>query len=210
MRFVIPPVQADNQERSEMTVACRDCDRIPKVENAGHVILRKGKRVQVMHNGVEVLADGYYGSWMTEIIAGLRGHHEPQEELVFDAILKAVPQAATMIELGGFWSYYSLWFLRGFPRRRAIVVEPDPNHLQIGKTNAEINSANIDFVHGSIGAHSKFHGRFSTESAGEQVMRQVTVSELLEQHQIDHLDVLHCDIQGSETDVIESCNDLFQ
>lgn len=36
-----------------------------------------------MHNGVKVIAGGYYGSWMTEIIRLLQGHHEPQEERVF-------------------------------------------------------------------------------------------------------------------------------
>lgn len=41
-----------------------------------------------------------------------------------------------MIEIGGFWAYYSLWFLKDAPERRAIVIEPDPAHLDIGRQNA--------------------------------------------------------------------------
>jgi hypothetical protein len=35
---------------------------------------------------------------------------EPQEELAFNEVLKHIGPHANMIEIGGFWSYYSLWF----------------------------------------------------------------------------------------------------
>ena len=87
-----------------MTTSCRDCDHIPKVAGAGEVVEENGQRVQIMHNGVRVIAGGYDGDWMMEIIRRLKGHHEPQEELVFHEILKTLPEQATMIELGGYWS----------------------------------------------------------------------------------------------------------
>lgn len=59
-------VQIDNQARVEMTVRCRDCEAIPKVPEAGHVLMENDTRVQVMHNGLRVVADGYYGAWTTE------------------------------------------------------------------------------------------------------------------------------------------------
>jgi hypothetical protein len=50
---------------------------------------------------------------MTGIIERLGEHHEPQEEV------------------GGFWSYYSLWFKSQHgDKRQAYVVEPDPNHIE--------------------------------------------------------------------------------
>jgi hypothetical protein len=54
--------------RVRMTVTCRDTDRIPKVPNAGEVELFDGCRVQIMHEGSRVLAGGYHGEWMMEII----------------------------------------------------------------------------------------------------------------------------------------------
>ena len=82
----IPPIMLDNAARADMTVSCRDCDLIPKVPDAGKVISFEGKPVQIMHNGVRVVAGGYYGDWMTSIIERLQGHHEPQEEAVFHEI----------------------------------------------------------------------------------------------------------------------------
>src|SRR5690349_9262709 len=98
-----------SRNRIEMTVGCRDSDPIPKVPDAGEIRMENGQQVQIMHNGIRVISGGYHGEWMSEIISRLAGHHEPQEELVFHEILKHVGTKATMVELGGFWSYYSLW-----------------------------------------------------------------------------------------------------
>jgi len=92
-----------NQARIEMTMRCRDADCVPKAHNAGAVITEPdGTRVQIMHNGIKVLAGGYYGDWMQDLITRCKGHHEPQEEVVFHEILKYIQPTATMIELG--WS----------------------------------------------------------------------------------------------------------
>jgi hypothetical protein len=82
------PLSAEERRRVELTVSCRDTDPIPKVPGAGEIRIENGIRVQVMHEGTRVLAGGYFGDWMSEIIRRLRGHHEPQEELVVHRILK--------------------------------------------------------------------------------------------------------------------------
>jgi FkbM family methyltransferase len=199
------------RSRIEMTVSCRDSDPIPKTANAGKVIHERGRSVQVMHNGVRVKAGGYYGDWMTEIIQRLRGHHEPQEELVFYEILKLIPPRAKMLELGGFWSYYSLWFLNDAPDlRRSIVVEPDPHNLEVGRTNAEINGRQIEFIQACVGETSAEPKPFEAEAAGTIFVPQVCVSDLLEARGIGHLDILHCDTQGAEVAVIQSCEALLR
>jgi FkbM family methyltransferase len=204
------PVSRDTRFRIEMTVGCGDCAAIPKVLNAGRIVTEDGERVQIMHNGTKVLAGGYHGEWMSEIIERLRGHHEPQEEAAFHEVLRHVPAAATMIELGGFWSYYSLWFLRQHAgTRRAVVVEPDPHHIAIGRTNARLNECEIEFVQASVGGEGIRECIFQAETAGEIKIPQVTVPQLLAERGIATLDVLHCDIQGAETDVLQSCLPLF-
>lgn len=194
-----------------MTVGCRDSDAIPKVADAGKILTEDGREVQVMHNGVRVLAGGYHGDWMAEIITRLHGHHEPQEELVFDEVLKHIPAEATMIELGGFWSYYSLWFLNQAPMaRRSIVVEPDPNNLNVGRTNAAINGRHIEFVQACVGDEEREPRPFSSETAGQILVPQVSVPGLMGKCGIAHLDILHCDTQGAETAVIHSCETLLR
>lgn len=205
------PIRDALRSRIELTVSCRDSDPIPKVANAGSVVQESGRRVQVMHNGVRVKAGGYYGDWMTEIIQRLQGHHEPQEELVFHEILKHVPPRAAMLELGGFWSYYSLWFLNEAPDvRRSIVVEPDPQNLDVGRTNASINNRQIEFVQACVGEISAELQPFEAEAAGRILVPQICVQDLLEARGIEHLDILHCDTQGAETAVIRSCETLLQ
>jgi len=132
-----------------MTVSCRDCDAIPKVDRAGEVFEYRGETVQLMHNGVKVVAGGYHGDWMSQIINRLRGHHEPQEELIFHEIMKYIPASATMIELGGFWSYYSLWFLANNAKRRSaqenqVLYLLDSFALHLGRsTDPPALSANV-------------------------------------------------------------------
>lgn len=209
--FHFPAVIMDNVARAKMTVSCRDCDSIPKVEQAGEIVSVDGKNIQIMHNGVRVVAGGYYGEWMTDIIRQLGGHHEPQEELVFHEILKCVSPQATMLELGGFWSYYSLWFLSSHPdQRRAIVVEPDPNHLSVGRANAALNDREITFIQASVGRESAQIRTFRTESEGDIQIPQISVPLFLQEHAITFLDILHCDTQGAETDIIASCESLLR
>lgn len=205
------PIARDERFRVEMTASCRDCDKIPKVTDAGQIVAEHGEHIQIMHNGVKVLAGGYFGDWMAEIISRLQGHHEPQEEAVFHEILKLLPPTATMLELGGFWSYYSLWFLQDAPsNRRAIVVEPDPAHLAVGLTNARLNGRHIDFIQASAGAAAIENQDFLTETTGRITIPQIAVPELLAKKGITCLDILHCDTQGAETAILQSCMDLFR
>jgi FkbM family methyltransferase len=204
------PIIRDVRFRIEMTVSCHDCASIPKVMNAGQIVTEDGERVQIMHNGLRVLAGGYYGDWMVEIITRLCGHHEPQEELVFYEVLKHLPAQATMIELGGFWSYYSLWFLhQNAATRKAIVVEPDPHHLAIGCANARLNDRKIAFIQASVGSESISERDFLAETSGLIRIPQITVAQLLNDYKIARLDLLHCDAQGAETNVLRSCMGLL-
>jgi FkbM family methyltransferase len=193
-----------------MTAGCPDCAAIPKVANAGQIVTESGKRLQIMHNGIKVVAGGYHGDWMAEIITRLSGHHEPQEERVFHEVLKHVPPQATMIELGGFWSYYTLWFLHQHSAmRRAIVVEPDPHHLEIGKANARLNGRQIEFLQANVGPEGIAEHDFQAEASGQIRIPQVSVPQILDEHGIPRLDLLHCDIQGTETGVLRSCMEIL-
>ena len=208
MQFM-PPTLLENSARVELTVRCTDSDVIPKVPDAGQIVTENGRRVQIMHNGLRVVADAYYGVWTTEIIRRCRGHHEPQEEAVFHKLLEHVSDTATMLEIGGYWAYYSLWFLKNAPGRRAIVVEPDPAHLAVGQENAALNNCQIDFVQGFFAGDDPSMAPFQTEASGTIELRRLNVPDLLAEKNIQLLDILHCDAQGVELDVLLSCADLL-
>lgn len=178
------------------TINCPDCDDIPKVENAGEIRTGAMGEYQIMHNGIKIRKGCYYGehtSWMTDIIYGLSGHHEPQEERVFYEILKYIPDNGTMLEIGSYWAYYSLWFAFSVKNANNYMIDTTDFYLAVGKDNFELNNKNGTFDFGHIGYYP------------EHTSPQLFIDSYLESKGIDHVHVLHSDIQGAELEMLESC-----
>lgn len=188
--------------RVRLTVAVDDCDALPKVPDAGEVVQRDGRQVQVMHNGVVVEAGGYFGDWMAEIVRCLRGHHEPQEELVFARVLEHLRAtgltAPRVVELGAFWAYYSLWALQEFPDAQVVLLEPDPANLELGKRNLALNGRTATVVHGVMGREPGATQEFGNLDGSVTQVRQYDLEGLLQETGLDRVDLLLCDVQGGE------------
>lgn len=197
----------DPLDRAVMTISCRDSDGISKVADAGQIRDEGGLRVQVMHNGLKVLAGGYYGAWMSQIIRGLRGHHEPQEELVYSHLLQYVRHDSLMVELGSFWAYYALWYLREIPQSTALCIEPDPLNMEVGKRNAMLNAVaqNIRFVEAWVGENDCETYVAQCESTGEpRALPCVNMGGVLRIAGASQIELLHVDTQGAELPFIRS------
>jgi FkbM family methyltransferase len=206
----------DVRRRVALTVSCRDADSIAKVEHAGEVLQRDGVRVQVMHNGVLVEEGGYYGDWMTEIIRSLRGHHEPQEEVVFYRIIERLrgSEAPVMVEFGSFWAYYSLWFCSALADAgaRAVAVEPDAAYLEVGRRNAALNraSAAVTFMPGAIGADPGEQMDFVAESdGGTHRVVQHDLHSVMNDAGVEYADLVLADVQGAESILLERARGDF-
>ena len=192
--------------RALMTIGCRDSDPIPKCELAGKIIESNGELVQVMHNGLKVQAGGYYGDWMSHIIRSLEGHHEPQEELIFYHLLRYVRNSSLIVELGCFWAYYSLWYLREVPNSTAIGIEPDRD-LLIGQHNANLNklSNRIEFINAWIGGQELQNYSAPTENSSKPISLPMHNGEsLIGLSGGKVVELLHLDTQGAELDFIKS------
>lgn len=188
----------------------RDTDPIPKVHGAGEVGDVAGTPVQVMHNGVIVERDCYYGPWMTEIIHTLRGHHEPQEEWAFHQIvqrLRGDTPTPVMVEFGSFWAYYSLWLAHEIPGAACVLVEPDEQHLDVGLRNFALNDVTPHAVRrAAVGAEHGGSVALEAESTGEtSAVPVVSLDGLREELQLERVDVVLCDTQGAELDAIAGC-----
>jgi FkbM family methyltransferase len=198
------------ERRIAQTVAVRDTDALPRVDEAGDVIERDGRRLQVMHNGLVVVADSYYGDWMTEIIRRLGGHHEPQEEVVFAAVLRRLAAseviAPAMVELGAFWGYYAMWFLRELADAgaRALLVEPDPGNLDLGRLHLQLNGLQATTLRASVGTEHGRRSAFRCERDGRvRLTREVTLPGILDEQELARVDLLLCDTQGAETELLQ-------
>jgi len=205
-RPIVEVLDPAERARVELTVSCNDCSTIPKVANAG-AIERVGEQVvQIMHNGIPVLAGGYYGEWMSEIIHRLEGHHEPQEERVFHEIVERVHASGAdspgIVELGAFWSYYSLWFLHRCDNARAVLVEPDPSHLAVARVNLALNDAEALVLQAAIGT-AREDRSFVCESGDVVEPEWLTLAQILDRAGLERAEVVVSDIQGAETALLE-------
>ena len=155
-----------------------------------------------MHNGTKVMLDAYCGKWMTKIIKKLKGHHEPQEEKVFYEILKKIPNKSIMLELGAYWSYYSCWFHNEKKESKNYMIEPSQRCLEIGQINTKLNNFEGDFTLGFIGAQSANNCRFINSDGSEQFLNKICIDDFLVEKNIEHINILHSDIQGAEYDML--------
>lgn len=206
------PFVMTETERAQMTISCHDADDIPKVKNAGKIMEKDGQNVQVMHNGLLVKSGGYYGTWMADIIKALKGHHEPQEEKVFYEIVKRIDSGGTMIELGSFWAYYSLWFNKVVKNARNVCCEPDENNIKIGEINANLNGADLTFVKGAAGCEKGKIINFPMDSRPGEVVEVpiIPTDELVEMNKLDRVDLLHIDVQGVELESLEGARKTIE
>ncbi len=194
-------------ERAQMTIACHDADELPRVKNAGSTTTIKGVKVQIMHNGLVVKKNGYQGEWQAETIKTLKGVHEPQEEKVFSEVIKRLKGPATMMELGSWWSYYSMWFVKEVPNAKAICCEPDPTNLELGRANIALNgfkeSKEFTFYAAAAGSRDGKVINFTNEDGSQIKIPIRTVDSIIDEQKLARVDLLHLDIQGVELDALK-------
>jgi FkbM family methyltransferase len=156
-----------------------------------------------MHNGIKVFTDSHYGDFNVEVIRKLRGHHEPQEEAVFEKVLQQVAESSTMIELGSFWAYYSMWFKNRVPNSKCYMLEPMT--LQRGIDNFKLNNLDgTEFVEAAIGETTR-EIDFTHWDGTRHKMPQWSVDEFMSSRSIARLGILHADIQGAELAMLQGC-----
>jgi hypothetical protein len=162
-------------------------DRDPRagVVEDGLVWLHNGNRVPVEGEGA------YYGR-LSEILIINRGVHEPLEEYVFQELMRILPDNPMMLELGAYWSHYSMWMKRLRPHSKVFMIEPSEENIKAGRANFARNGFDGEFIRSMVGRQSFKVDRF------------------LSKHGYPRLDLLHSDIQGYETEMLEGCAESFR
>lgn len=174
------------QNRIDEVLQSSDLKLIPTVDNAGQIV--RGK--QVMHNGLKVYIGSYYGPEFTKMFILSKGIHEPQEERIFMEVLKGLPPGALMIELGSFWSFYSMWFNKEIPGAVNIMVEPDSFNIGQGKRNFRLNKMKGEFIRSYVGR------------AYNEKENILSIDKLVQEKNIGFIHILHSDIQGYEYEML--------
>jgi hypothetical protein len=174
---------------------CSDIHKIPKVINAGEIIDKEGTSCQVMHNGVLIHTGCFHQTGMTNLIQALKGHAGPQEDTLFHQALNYIGAGGTMIEVGSFWAYYSLWFNKRISKAKNIMIEPVPLKLEIGQLNFELNNFAGEFINGYIGDSYNASSLFRDDVAHmSHTIPQLSIDWLMDKYALDSLDILHANI----------------
>jgi hypothetical protein len=175
-------------------LACPDNAYIPRVASAGKI--ENGQLI--MHNGLRVHELSYDGEGPRDLMKRNRGVHEPQEERLFMEVLKSLPPGSTMLELGSYWAFYSMWFYREVPDARCFCVEPASRNIQMGKDNFALNFS----PQPRVVFEQAFAGSADNSAALTGSIPTVSVDGFLAKHKIERLAILHADTQGHELDVL--------
>ena len=136
------------------------------------------------HCGLKVpyAGQGSYYEDFSQILVINRGVHEPLEEFVFQELIKVLPDNPSMLELGSYWSHYSMWMQLKHPGATNVMVEPDANGLRAGIENFRRNGLDGEFIHAMVA-----DGAFRVDDYLKDKAK---------------LNLLHSDIQGYEVQML--------
>jgi hypothetical protein len=196
-RESVAVVTPEWRARIEDVKAAPDNAHIPRATNAG--ALTNGWIT--MHNGIEVGALGYYGAGVLNMLMENHGVHEPQEERAFGEVLKYIEEGGTMLELGAYWGFYSLWFKKAVSSARCFLIEPDLGNLKSGKVNFARNGEDALFEQAYIGID------VAIASNG---IRIVSVDAFCAERAIQRVSILHADVQGAEMDMLRGASYMLK
>jgi hypothetical protein len=184
------------QLRLQDVLSCPDNHYIPRVADAGKI--SGGK--QIMHNGLKIHLGSYYGPEYAKMLLLNKGVHEPQEERIFAEAIKTLPENAVMIEMGAFWSFYSMWFNKEIKSAQNFMIEPDAFNMGQGKRNFRLNNMKGTFVQAFISKISRNEGPVKT----------ICIDDFVVDNKLSFIHMLHSDIQGFEYEMLNGAAQTFR
>jgi hypothetical protein len=161
-------------------------ERVPQAGfvDGDEVYLHNGNRVPVSG------ADAYYGPF-SQLLVLNRGVHEPLEEYVFQEVIRNLPAAPLMIELGAYWAHYSMWLKKERSNATTIMVEPVPEFLAVGRANFARNGFTGEFIQAGV------------------TKGQWELDPFMKSRGLSHVNILHVDIQGYEGELVDGGRDTL-
>ena len=186
--------KSDWAERIKLAKTCPDTIKIEVIPEAGTL---EGDYL-IMHNGLKILPLSYYGYPMLKLLLENKGIHEPQEEYVFQEVLKSIKSGSTMIELGAYWSFYSMWFQKKISGAKNFMIEPW--EISHGIKNFKINKLKGNFFQYYVDEKPGIH------HDGSKI---ISIDNFIHDQRINFVDILHSDIQGNEFKMLKGAENLI-
>jgi FkbM family methyltransferase len=111
----------------------------------------------------------------------------------------------------------TVWYLNKFPDATVIAIEPHPGNFEMLKRNCEPYGERVKLVQAALWSEShpisliencSDVGHEVREEGGDLRCDAVSVRDLMERFQLNHIDILKCDIEGAEEQLLE-CPDSW-
>jgi FkbM family methyltransferase len=121
-----------------------------------------------------------------------------------------VSPSPNILDLGGHVGYGAFWLANNFPNAKIFSVEPNVDSIKI----YEQNCSGIDYkmLNGFVGAkdglgsfHHVWPAPYSWKKVEGGEIPTYCMGSILNHFELKSIDILKCDIEGSEKDVFENC-----
>ena len=130
--------------------------------------------------------------------------------------LPDAPGAGTVIDLGANIGLAYRWLRRRYPTARFVCVEPDPGNVRVLRANVESADGSCVVMPVCVGGSERRVNLASDDGEwGFRIVeaaepsdgdtRVITMDRLLSDAEIEHIDILKCDIEGAEAELFADC-----
>lgn len=143
-------------------------------------------------------------------------------------IEEKVKQGDTVLDLGGHIGIHSLTLRREIGEEgRLLIFEPDPSAVfALRKTLKRNNFRNVELIEAAVSdkagtatlthvlntmfaPHTILENEVTEQASKTFTVKKVKLSDYLEKHNIDHVDFIKMDIEGSEYRVLKDLEDYL-
>ena len=100
-----------------------------------------------------------------------------------------------------------MWFAKQVDDARCFLLEPHPRQLETARRNFRINNLEADFTIGYMGSYPEKKKKIQESRVGE--LPRYTVQEFMELKDLEHITLLHSDIQGHEEEMLNDARGLL-
>lgn len=139
-----------------------------------------------------------------------------------EAVIRSFKQSL-VVDVGANVGYFSLWWLSRFPQSKVIAVEPMPNNFALLSRNKALNedkdlqvlNSAMNSQGGDLTLNFDQADSFTTSASAlndnggkdKISVKAITLSQLKASFNLDRIDFLKLDCEGSEYDILYHCED---
>ena len=156
----------------------------------------------------------------------LRARRGTSDISVFDQIfvdreyrcLDGLTNVRTIVDAGANVGYSSAYLMTRFPEARVVAIEPDPKNFEVLSDNMKPYDGRVQLFRGALWSEDttldfdedllddgdEWARQVGTARAGAGSVPAISMTTLMDQYGLSHIDILKIDIEGAEESVFSA------